>query len=352
MKELFAFLVNSNFQICFAKQQKLGTIVNKFDLSFRVKDVHSHYQTAITFANNASREVRDMITELPKGKENLNQLVVDYPSFLGLKVISSAQQQQLQQQSSLSSSPSLPSTPTPTSSSSSASTTAVNSSTFPSLSSSLNTSSSLSSSANELLSSRSQSTSSEVAGSSNTAGIHVHYALAKTKELWPLHSLVVSSSSNRAQRRESDSKERLMKVEQYLSSGISPSLVLNTPDSQGNTPLHLAVLENDIEMIKLLIHHGADVNATDAQSNTPLHLAIKQGYLDLVPYFLRLNVQQNSRTEEEGKQELPVNVVAKNHFDKTPWDYLALKGSSRNTIITIITIILTFASFQFRRNNQ
>jgi ankyrin repeat protein len=42
------------------------------------------------------------------------------------------------------------------------------------------------------------------------------------------------------------------------------------------TPLHYACEEyNDIEMVKLLIDNGADVNAIDANNDTPLHYACK-----------------------------------------------------------------------------
>ena len=62
---------------------------------------------------------------------------------------------------------------------------------------------------------------------------------------------------------------------------------VNIKNSEGKTPLHLAltsVLSKDkfffrnpnLEIIKLLIEHGADVNSKDNLNETPLHYILKQ----------------------------------------------------------------------------
>ena len=49
---------------------------------------------------------------------------------------------------------------------------------------------------------------------------------------------------------------------------------VNLKDNNGNTPLHLACLNNaDIEIIKYLFENGSDLNSKDNNGNTPLHLA-------------------------------------------------------------------------------
>lgn len=50
---------------------------------------------------------------------------------------------------------------------------------------------------------------------------------------------------------------------------------LNLPDSQGQTPLHLAVTLGHLETVKRLIAGGADVNRPDGSGKTPL--ALTQG---------------------------------------------------------------------------
>ena len=51
---------------------------------------------------------------------------------------------------------------------------------------------------------------------------------------------------------------------------------VNSTDSQGNTALHWAVTNGNVECVKLLIQAGADVNIADDESNTVL---IKAGTL-------------------------------------------------------------------------
>ena len=42
-------------------------------------------------------------------------------------------------------------------------------------------------------------------------------------------------------------------------------LTINVDDLQGRTPLHYAAFINDLETIKLLLHHGAKATAADYQ---------------------------------------------------------------------------------------
>ena len=49
---------------------------------------------------------------------------------------------------------------------------------------------------------------------------------------------------------------------------------LNSRDKQGNTPLHLAVLNNYLPLLDWLKDHGADPNSKGPYGDTPLHLAI------------------------------------------------------------------------------
>jgi ankyrin repeat protein len=47
--------------------------------------------------------------------------------------------------------------------------------------------------------------------------------------------------------------------------------VVHLKDHRGRTPLHLTVIEKQIEMSQLLLQHKADVNAQDEEGKTPLH---------------------------------------------------------------------------------
>jgi hypothetical protein len=57
-------------------------------------------------------------------------------------------------------------------------------------------------------------------------------------------------------------------AERLLGGGADPNLV----HSRFGTPLHAVAGAGDVEMLQLLIEHGADVNARNAQGQTPLQM--------------------------------------------------------------------------------
>lgn len=70
-------------------------------------------------------------------------------------------------------------------------------------------------------------------------------------------------------------------------------------DIEVPTPLHLAVTghqPNHLEVARLLIKHGADLEASSIQDQTPLHIACKHGNVDMVQFLIDsgadLNVQE------------------------------------------------------------
>uniref|UniRef100_A0A672Y3W7 Ankyrin repeat domain 27 (VPS9 domain) n=1 Tax=Sphaeramia orbicularis TaxID=375764 RepID=A0A672Y3W7_9TELE len=78
-----------------------------------------------------------------------------------------------------------------------------------------------------------------------------------------------------------------------------PSIV--TPfsrDDRGYTPLHVAAICGQAQLIDLLVHKGAPVNATDYHALTPLHLACQRGYqgvtLLLLHYKANTDAQDNN----------------------------------------------------------
>lgn len=81
-------------------------------------------------------------------------------------------------------------------------------------------------------------------------------------------------------------------VQAYLN--LDKSLIKSRYE-QGKTPLHLASQKGDVELMKLFIFSGIDVQATDASGNTPLHLSLRWNHLDAVKLLLSFGAEVNCR---------------------------------------------------------
>lgn len=81
-------------------------------------------------------------------------------------------------------------------------------------------------------------------------------------------------------------------VQILLSSDANPDF----PDDSGWYPLHFATQKQNIEIVKLLVKHGAIIDQGDGEyGNTPLQVAIVNydGDRTFVDYFLSLNADRN-----------------------------------------------------------
>lgn len=67
------------------------------------------------------------------------------------------------------------------------------------------------------------------------------------------------------------------------------------PADKDVTPLHVAVANLNLELARVLLEHGADVNARDAESRTPLHFGIKSRDLELVRLLLDAKADPNAK---------------------------------------------------------
>lgn len=60
----------------------------------------------------------------------------------------------------------------------------------------------------------------------------------------------------------------------------------NQPDGEGRMPLLLATAEDDLELVKTLIMHGAHIDLSNSHGRTPLMVAAAHGHQRLVAFFL------------------------------------------------------------------
>ena len=61
------------------------------------------------------------------------------------------------------------------------------------------------------------------------------------------------------------------------------------------TPLHRACEKNSLELAKLLILHGADLNPKDSNQITPLHFLADDNFLELAELLLKSGADVNSK---------------------------------------------------------
>ena len=62
---------------------------------------------------------------------------------------------------------------------------------------------------------------------------------------------------------------------------------INLRNSCGKTALYLAVLRNHLNVVKVLVEHGANVGIKEENGWSPLHVASAKGYYSIMKYLLQ-----------------------------------------------------------------
>ena len=104
-------------------------------------------------------------------------------------------------------------------------------------------------------------------------------------------------------------------------------------DNNGNTPLHIASLHNNIRVVEFLISININVNVRNNQGNTPINLACIAGNQYVIRALLKIKA----------------NVIIPNHSGKRPHVLLAENHNSTYKdlipqITELFTIQVTFAN--------
>ncbi|KAK3600928.1 hypothetical protein CHS0354_004135 [Potamilus streckersoni] len=73
---------------------------------------------------------------------------------------------------------------------------------------------------------------------------------------------------------------------------------LNRVNRLRQTPMHLAILTNQLEIAEALVIRGADLSSQDFRGNTPLHLACRDGKLDAVRALLKFGQERMGQSLE------------------------------------------------------
>jgi len=101
-------------------------------------------------------------------------------------------------------------------------------------------------------------------------------------------------------------------LDDLLSTG---SFDVNQLDEYGETLLHKAAMEGDVDCIRVLFKHGADVNMKNRDGWPPVHLALKHGNLSSMVYLIECGANMDEYTQmriaEYGKVEKLSRTVYK-----------------------------------------
>lgn len=101
-------------------------------------------------------------------------------------------------------------------------------------------------------------------------------------------------------------------VELLLEKGADPNIA--TANDFKVAPLHSACATSDIEIARLLIANGADVNKKQMAGVTPLHSAAHNGQTELVKLLLQNGADVNAITDNE---KTPLAMAEERDFTET-----------------------------------
>ena len=143
----------------------------------------------------------------------------------------------------------------------------------------------------------------------------------------------------------------------------------NTPDVHGQTPLHHAAIERDLERVKILLSRGSSLHEIDHHGNQPLHYASEKLCIGIVDLLLKNGANVNTRGAE-GKTPLHLAVrsmkvvkrLLREHPTRTAHDdkgntvlhaSLAAFSGASNSVVFIRTIEkLVRAGYDVNKRNS
>ena len=75
---------------------------------------------------------------------------------------------------------------------------------------------------------------------------------------------------------------------------------VNNKDKEGLTPLHFAVQQGNLELVRYLVESAAGVNNRDNEGLTPLHFAVQQGNLEVERYLVESKADVKGEMQKTG----------------------------------------------------
>lgn len=101
----------------------------------------------------------------------------------------------------------------------------------------------------------------------------------------------------------------------YSNNEVAKHLINNVDDidskSGYGTPLMAATVKKNVEIIKLLLEHGANPNIADQNGSTALHFSVIFNYIDIVKLLVNANAKFDLK-DNRGKTALDYAEVTQN----------------------------------------
>ncbi len=122
---------------------------------------------------------------------------------------------------------------------------------------------------------------------------------------------------------------------------------VNKRDESGNTPLAYACKNNALDLVKLLLDHGADVGLENQRSRTPLHFAAEGGNYQIISMLIEAGADVNCTDKngvtplmllaEHGRADAAlkllkcpgIDISVEDHNNRTAIDYATASGQAR-----------------------
>jgi ankyrin repeat protein len=112
--------------------------------------------------------------------------------------------------------------------------------------------------------------------------------------------------------------EDIDEVQRQLDAGVD----VNEENSIGYTPLHYAAGVGRIDIVELLIKHGANINATDSvKGATPLDYAHWKGQLEAIETLKTHNAKRTYGDGGEGVDKGKEALMARLSFIRSPFGF-------------------------------
>lgn len=121
-------------------------------------------------------------------------------------------------------------------------------------------------------------------------------------------------------------KENNLEVVKYL---VSKGADLTLKNERGFDALIIATNENHVEIFEYLLAKGADITATDPRNGRqPIHIAARRGYIGILDIILKKDIDVNLQS---ANKEMPFHLAVQSLYVPTV-KYLVEKGADINAI--------------------